>query len=80
MKRLKLYILALIPQQIHHHLQVRLVRDVFGHHVEVGAVEEDLAEEFEGLSFGDVVGGEDESGEGSEELGTGCGGEVSEVG
>lgn len=63
MKRLELYILALIPQQVHHHFEIGLVRDVARHYVEVGAVEEDLAEKLEGLSLGDVVRREDEGGE-----------------
>lgn len=68
MKRLKLNILALVPQQIHHHLQIPLIRDVPRHHAEVRPVEQDLAQKLEGLPFGDVVRREDEGGEGCEEL------------
>lgn len=68
MKRLKLYILALVPQQVHHHLQIPFIRDVPRHHAEVRPVEKDLAQKLEGLSFGDIVRGEDEGGEGCEEL------------
>jgi hypothetical protein len=38
MERLKLNVLALIPEQIHHHLEISLVRDVFSHHIEVGPI------------------------------------------
>lgn len=68
MKRLKLYILTLIPQRIHHDLEILRARDKPGHDAVVGAVEEDLAEEFEGLTLGHVVGGEDEGFIGGEEL------------
>lgn len=68
MERLKLDILALVPQQVHHHLEVPLARNVLGHDVEVGTVEQDLAEEFDGLPFRYVVGGADESGEGGKKL------------
>ena len=69
MKCLKLDILTLIPQQVHHHLQICLVRDIFSHHVEISTVEENFAEKFEGLSLRDVVCREDERCEGGEELG-----------
>lgn len=60
MKSLKLDILALIPQKVHHHFQIRLAGNVPRHDIVIGAVQEDLAEELEGLALGDVVGGEDE--------------------
>ena len=44
MERLELNVLALVAQQVHHHLQVSVVGDVPGHDREVGAVEQDLAE------------------------------------
>ena len=47
MERLELDVLALISEQVHHHLEIGLVRDVARHHIEVRSVEEDLAEEFE---------------------------------
>ena len=52
---LELDVLALVPKEIHHHLQIRLARDIPGHHVEVRTVQEDLSEEFERLPFGDVI-------------------------
>ena len=54
-KGLELDVLALVPKEIHHHLQIRLARDIPGHHVEVRTVQEDLSEEFERLPFGDVI-------------------------
>ena len=69
MERLKLNVLALVPQEVHHHLEVSFVRDVSGHHVEVGAIEEDLAKQLQGLPLGDVVGRHDELGVGGKELG-----------
>ena len=47
MERLKLYVLALIPEQVHHHLEVRLVRDIARHDIEVCPVEQDLAQQLE---------------------------------
>lgn len=52
----KLDVFALVAEKVHHHFEVVFGRDVFGHNGEIGSIEEDLAEEFEGLSFGDVVG------------------------
>ena len=52
---LKLDILALIPQEVHHHLQVRLVCDVPCHDVEVCPIQQDLAEELQRLSLRDIV-------------------------
>jgi len=57
-----------IPKKVHHHLEVSFDGDVPRHHVEIRAVEEDLAEEFERLTFCDVVGAEDERCVGCEEL------------
>jgi len=37
-KRLKLDIFTLIPQQIHHHLQVRLVGNVPCHDIEISSI------------------------------------------
>lgn len=70
MKRLELDVLALIAQEVHHHLQIGVVSDVSGHDGKVGAVEQDLAEELEGLAFGDVVVGQDERSVRVEELRT----------
>ena len=60
MECFELYVLALIPKKVHHHLQVGLVGDIPRHHVEVGPIEEDLTEELERLSFGDIVVGENQ--------------------
>lgn len=68
MERLELDVPALIPQKVHHHLEIGLVRDVAGHDRVVSAVEEDLAEELDRLALCDVVGGEDQGGVGGEEL------------
>lgn len=68
MERLELDVPALIPQKVHHHLEIGLVRDVAGHNRVVSAVKEDLAEELDGLALCDVVGGENQSGVGGEEL------------
>lgn len=58
---LELDVAALVAEHVHHHLQVRLVRDVPRHDVEVGAVEQDLAEQLERLPLRDVVRGQEES-------------------
>ena len=44
MERLKLNILALISQEVHHHLEIRLIGDVPRHDVEICPIEENLAE------------------------------------
>jgi hypothetical protein len=59
-ERLELDVPTLVSEQIHHHLEVGFVGDVARHDGVVCTVEEDLAEEFDRLSFGDVVRGEDE--------------------
>ena len=43
MESFKLNVLALISEEVHHHLEVGLVRNVACHHVEVGPIEENLA-------------------------------------
>ena len=58
---LELNVLALIPKEVHHHLEIRLTRDIPGHDVEVRTIQEDLAEEFERLTLGDVIVREDQS-------------------
>jgi hypothetical protein len=60
MKRLKLDVLTPVLEQVHHDLQVLLVRNVPRHDLEICPVEEDLPEELERLALGDVVGGLDE--------------------
>ena len=42
---LKLNVAALVAQQVHHELEVVGVADVDGHHLKVGAVEQDLAKQ-----------------------------------
>ena len=71
-ERLELNVLALIPQEVHHHLEIRFVRDVPRHDVEVGAIEQNLAEELQGLPLGDVVLGHDQLSVGREELDAAC--------
>lgn len=44
MEGFELNVLALVSEEVHHHLEVRLVRDVARHDVEVGPVEQDLPE------------------------------------
>lgn len=61
MECLELDVAALVAEHVHHHLQVRLVRDVARHDVEVGAVKQDLAEQLERLPLRDVVRGQEES-------------------
>ena len=65
---LELDILALVPKEIHHHLQIRLARDIPGHHVEVRTIEQDLAEELERLALRDVIVRENQCDERREEL------------
>lgn len=55
-KRFELDILTTIFEQVHHHLEVVLVGDVARHDLEVGSVEQDLAQQLERLSLRDVVG------------------------
>lgn len=62
MERFELDVPTFIPQEVHHEFQVAFVRNVSRHDVEVGSVQEDFAEEFERLSFGDVVLREDQLG------------------
>jgi hypothetical protein len=68
MERLKLDVLAPVLEQVHHDLQVLLVRDVPGHDLEVCPVEEDLTEKLQGLALRDVVRGLDKKGVVREEL------------
>ena len=57
---LELNVLALVAEEIHHHLEIRLACDIPGHHVEVRTVEQDLAEELERLALRDVIVREDQ--------------------
>lgn len=63
MERLELDVAALVAEHVHHHLQVRLVRDVARHDVEIGAVKQDLAQQLERLPLRDVVRRQEECGE-----------------
>lgn len=54
--------LAVVSEQVHADLEVLAAVDVGGHDVVVGSIQEDLAEEFDGLALGDVRGGLDEDG------------------
>jgi hypothetical protein len=47
MERLELDVLAPITEEIHHHLEVGIVRNVTRHDVKVGTVQKYLAEKFE---------------------------------
>lgn len=38
MECLKLNIFTLVTQQVHHHLQVRLIRNIPRHHIEIGPI------------------------------------------
>ena len=60
MERLKLNCLAFVAEEIHHHLEIRLARNVAGHHVEVRTIQKDLSEQLERLSFRDVIVREDQ--------------------
>ena len=55
MKRFELNVFALVPEEVHHHLEVRLVRYVPCHNVEVGSIEENFAQELQGLPLRYVV-------------------------
>lgn len=59
---LVLYHLAVVAQQVHADLEVLAAVHVGGHDVVVGAVEQDLAEELDGLALGHVAVGLDQDG------------------
>ena len=63
MECLKLNVFALVSEQIHHHLEVRLVGDVARHHVEIRTIQQNLSQQLQGLSFRDVVLRHDQSSE-----------------
>ena len=67
-ERLELDVPALVPQQVHHRAQVAVGPDVPRHDREVGAVEQDLAEELERLALRDVIVRENQCDERREEL------------
>ena len=56
---LELDVLTFIPKQVHHHFQIGFISDVTRHHIEVGPVKKNLAEQFQRLSLGHVIGRED---------------------
>jgi hypothetical protein len=68
MESLELNVLTLVSEHVHHHLEICLLSDVTRHNAKVCTIQQDFAKEFEGLSLGDVVVGENESGKGREEL------------
>ena len=47
MEGVELDVLALVAEHVHHHLEVRLVRDIARHDIEVCPVEQDLAQQLE---------------------------------
>lgn len=51
---------AVVAEEVHADLEMLAAVDVGGHNGVVGAVEEDLAEEFDGLALCDVAVGLDE--------------------
>lgn len=55
MEGLELNVLALISEQIHHHLQIRFICDVPGHDVKIRAIQENFPEELQRLSLRHVV-------------------------
>jgi len=65
---LKLDIFASIAKQIHHQFEIRFWRDVARHNREVGAIKENFTEEFQRLTFSDVVLGVYKEGERREKL------------
>ena len=71
MKGFELNVFALAAQHVHDQLEVLLVSNVPRHDVEIGTVEQDLAEKLERLSLGDMAKGLDERHKGRKEL---CGG------
>lgn len=62
MERLKLDVLTLVSEHVHHHLQVGLVGDIPGHNIEICPVKQDLSEELKRLSLGYIVLRQDEGG------------------
>lgn len=44
---LKLDVFALVPQEIHHHLEIGFIGNIARHDVEVGTIKQDLAEQLE---------------------------------
>lgn len=55
MKCFELDVLALIPEHIHHHLQICLIGNIARHHIKVRAVKQNLAKELKRLALGDIV-------------------------
>lgn len=71
-ERLELNVPAPIPQEVHHHFEVRLRSDVPRHDGVISAVEQDLAEKLDRLTLGDIVGREDKCRVGLEKLEPQC--------
>lgn len=61
MEALVLHHLAVVSEQVHADFEVLASVDVGDHDAVVGAVEENFAEQFDGLAFGDVAVGLDEN-------------------
>jgi len=55
MECLELDVFTLVPQEVHHHLEIGFVADIPSHHIEVSTVEEDLPEQLERLPFRHIV-------------------------
>jgi len=55
MEGLKLDVLALISQQVHHHLKIGFASNISRHDVEVCAIKQNLAQELQGLAFRDII-------------------------
>ena len=51
----ELDVLALVPKEIHHHLEIRLARNIPGHHIEVRTIQQDLSKQLQRLSLRDVI-------------------------
>jgi len=64
---LKLNVLALIAEEVHHHLEVGIVRNIACHDVEIGTIEKYLAKQFKRLPLRYVVGRQYEGSERVEE-------------
>lgn len=54
---------SLVAEHVHHHLEIRLVRDAARYDFEVGTVKQDLAEQLRRLPLRDVVRGQRKCGE-----------------
>lgn len=55
MERFELDVLALVAQEIHHKLQVRLIGYIARHDVEIRSIQQDFAKQLQRLSLRHVV-------------------------